>query len=96
MVNFNHDAAPERFAVIAKTLGIDIGGKTSKNVKKALFDHIRHLRHHLGISKSLGQVNVKRYDIPDLARNAINDACLLTNPRKAGKRDIEIIYEEAL
>lgn len=96
VVNFNHDAAPERFAVIAKTLGIDIRGRTSKDVKKALFDHIRHLRHHLGISKSLGQVNVKRYDIPNLARNAVNDACLLTNPRKAGKRDIEIIYEEAL
>lgn len=96
VVNFNHDAAPERFAVIAKTLGIDIRGKTPKDVKKALFDYIRHLRYCLGISKSLGQVNVKRYDIPDLARNAVNDACLLTNPRKAGNRDIEIIYEEAL
>lgn len=96
VVNFNHDAAPERFAVIATALGMDIRGKAPKEIKKALFEYIRRLRYSLGISKSLGQVGVKSFDIPDLARNAINDACLLTNPRKAGQRDIEHIYEEAL
>ncbi|MDA8136554.1 MAG: iron-containing alcohol dehydrogenase [Desulfobacteraceae bacterium] len=96
VVNFNHDAAPERFALIATALGMDIRGKVPKDIKKALFEYIRRLRYSLGISKSLGQAGVKSCDIPDLARNAINDACLLTNPKKAGQRDIEFIYEEAL
>lgn len=96
VVNFNHDATPERFAVIAKTLGMDIRGKAPKDIKKLLFEYIRRLRYSLGISKSLGQAGVKSCDIPDLARNAVNDACLLTNPRKAGQRDISFIYEEAL
>ena len=30
-----------------------------------------------------------------LAKNAINDPCMLTNPRKVNNRDIEVIYEEA-
>jgi alcohol dehydrogenase class IV len=96
VVNFNHDATPERFALIATALGMDIRGKVPKDIKKALFEYIRRLRYSLGISKSLGQAGVKSCDIPDLARNAINDACLLTNPKKAGQRDIEFIYEEAL
>jgi alcohol dehydrogenase class IV len=96
VVNFNHKASPERFAVVAKTLGMDIRGKRPKDITKDLFDYIRRLRYSLGISKNLGQAGVKACDIPDLARNAVNDACLLTNPRKAGQRDIEFIYEEAL
>ncbi len=82
--------------VIETSGDMDVRGKTPKDIKKVLFGYIRRLRYSLGISKSLGQVNVKRCDIPDLARNAVNDACLLTNPRKAGQRDIELIYEEAL
>jgi alcohol dehydrogenase class IV len=39
-------------------------------------------------------VNVS--DINNLAKNAINDACMYTNPRPAIERDIEVIYEEAL
>ena len=35
-------------------------------------------------------------DINNLAKNAINDVCMYTNPRTATKRDIEVIYEEAL
>jgi alcohol dehydrogenase class IV len=96
VINFNFDAAPKKFAVIAKTLGIDIRGMTGSQVRKALFERVRNMRMHLGISKSLGQVNVRSQDIPQLSEKAINDACLLTNPRSAGKRDLQVIYEEAL
>ncbi len=96
VVNFNHGAVPERFAVIAETLGIDLRGMTQTQVKTALFRHIHELRLSLGISKTLGQAHVRSSEIPDLARKAMNDACILTNPRKAKQRDIELIYEEAL
>ncbi len=96
VINFNFDAAPEKFKIIAATLGVDTRGMTGLQVKKALFEKVRGMRMHLGISKSLGQVNVRPHDIPHLSEKALNDACLLTNPRSAGKRDIQVIYEEAL
>ena len=96
VVNFNYAAAPERFGVIAQNLGLDTRGLNQKELKAALFGQIRSLRYQLGISKTLGQVQVKQQDISDLSEKALNDACLLTNPRKANKRDIETIYEEAL
>ncbi|MBA3010949.1 MAG: iron-containing alcohol dehydrogenase [Proteobacteria bacterium] len=96
VINFNYSAAPERFKVIAQNLGLDTRGWGQRETKNALFDKIRSLRYQLGISKSLGQVRVTQQDIPDLSEKALNDACLLTNPRKTNKRDIETIYEEAL
>ena len=85
VINFNFDAAPEKFKRIAQTLGVDTRGMTGPQVKKALFEKVRSMRMHLGISKSLGQVNVRPQDIPHLSEKALNDACLLTNPRSAGQ-----------
>ena len=96
VINFNYTAVPERFAVIAQNLGLDTRGLNQKEIRTALFDQIRSLRYQLGISKTLGRVHVKQQDISDLSEKALNDACLLTNPRKTNKRDIETIYEEAL
>ncbi|MCG8619711.1 MAG: iron-containing alcohol dehydrogenase [Desulfobacterales bacterium] len=96
VVNFNYDAVPERFLTVAQALGVDTRGMTRAEIQKALFGKIRDLRYQLGISKSLGQVNVKSADIPHLSEKAFNDACLLTNPRPADKRDLRVIYEEAI
>jgi alcohol dehydrogenase class IV len=34
--------------------------------------------------------------LPDLARNAVHDACIYTNPRRVNVADIEALYAEAL
>jgi alcohol dehydrogenase class IV len=96
VVNFNYDTVPEKFKTIAQAIGVDTRGMNQGQIKTALFETIRNLRHHLGISKSLGLVNVKTQDIPHLSEKALNDACLLTNPRTADKRDLQVIYEDAL
>lgn len=96
VINFNFSSVPERYTAIAKALGIELKGKTSKQIQRELFQFIHDLRVGLGVSKTLGQVNVRNQDIPDLSRKALNDACLITNPRTANQRDIEVLYEEAL
>ncbi|MBU0944626.1 MAG: iron-containing alcohol dehydrogenase [Proteobacteria bacterium] len=96
VINYNFDSAPERFRVIADTMGIDSRGMLPNELKGTLFRHVKDLRNQLGISKSLGLVNVTKADIPHLAMKAINDACIVTNPREANRRDLEVIYEEAL
>lgn len=93
---FNFPAAPERFQRIAETLGLDTRGKNGSEIKGDLVSYFRRLRHDLGIRKTLAGVGVKRQDIPDLSEKADHDACLVTNPRKIGRKDIETIYQEAL
>jgi len=49
-----------------------------------------------GLGQTLGQIGLLRSDIPELARKALQDACMVTNPRRPTQIDIEVIYASAL
>ena len=57
---------------------------------------VAELKKDVGITDPLGRKGVKSSVIPDLSLKAVKDACILTNPRKASKRDIEVVFEEAM
>ncbi|MBI9091220.1 MAG: iron-containing alcohol dehydrogenase [Desulfobacterium sp.] len=96
VINYNFDAAPDRFKIIAQAMGLDIRGLSNKEVRARLIDCVSALKSEVGITKTLGQRKVASSDIPQLAQKAVKDACLLTNPRKATKEDLEVIYGEAM
>ncbi len=95
VVNYNFPTSEDRYREIARACGLDTGGFTAGEINKSLFSFIRNLRFDLGIKKTLKDSGVKPDDIPLLAQKAYEDACLITNPRKSGKEDLETIYEEA-
>ncbi|MEQ8173896.1 MAG: alcohol dehydrogenase-like regulatory protein ErcA [Syntrophomonadaceae bacterium] len=94
VIAFNYDEAADRYQRIARAMGLP--GGDEKQVKKGLLDAIYRLQTAVGITRTLGELGVKPGDVPQLAKNAIMDACMATNPRGAGQRDIEVVYEEAL
>ena len=96
VVAFNHVASPKRFAHIGNALGLDLRGMTTSRQKTAVISEINRLREEAGVYHTLSQMGVSRSDIPLLAKNALNDACMVTNPRHPNQRDIEVVYEEAL
>ena len=96
VIRFNLDAAPERYRRIAETIGIDTRGMTPKELIGRITQAITDLRTKVGILDSLSSRGVRTADIPELARHAFNDACLVTNPKRARIDDIKVIYGEAL
>ncbi len=96
VVAFNFDASPERFRVIAAALAMDVRGLSSKELKNALMAEISAFKLAVGITQHLTHKGVARSDVPVLSSKALTDACMLTNPRKASKRDVEVIFEEAM
>lgn len=96
VINFNFPSSPERFKVIAETMDIDTRGMNNREINKALTNRIWEIKSLVGIDAHLEQKGIKLTDVPGLAGNAGKDVCLLTNPRKANKRDLEVIYEDAL
>lgn len=96
VIAFNYEAAPERFEAIAEAAGIDLRGLNFEEKKKALLQWIGELKREAGVDRRLGLLGVGRSDIPPLSRKALNDPCLVTNPRPATQRDLETVYEEAL
>lgn len=96
VIDYNYEAAADRFRVIAETLGIDTRGLSQSQVKRRLMQHVIALKREVGLSHKLAEQGVHPTDIPWLSENALKDPCILTNPRKSNRRDVEAVYEEAL
>ncbi|WP_075173172.1 alcohol dehydrogenase-like regulatory protein ErcA [Neptunomonas phycophila] len=96
VINFNYPEAESRFKVIAQTLGIDVRGLTTLQVKQRLIQHLVALKANVGLTQKLGINGVTPSDIPILSAKAMTDPCILTNPRRSNQRDVEVVYEEAL
>lgn len=96
VIAFNYPEAPERFRRIGEAMGLDLRGMSAGAVKNAIASQVMAIQKMVGIDHSLQHLGVAFGDIPDLARNALKDPCLATNPRRANLRDLEVIYEESL
>ncbi len=96
VVRYNYDACPERYQKIGEAIGQDLSGMSDAEKKPAIIEAIVRLEKQAGVDKTLGQLGVTKEDIPALARKAMNDVCIVTNPRPVSVKDIEAIYEEAL
>jgi alcohol dehydrogenase class IV len=96
VVRFNIATAPERYQQVGEAMGFDLRGMSERERAKRLTEELGALRQRLGIADSLAARGVRSADIPDLAQHAINDACIVTNPRHASVADVQAIYAEAI
>jgi alcohol dehydrogenase class IV len=93
VVAYNFEAAGDRYANIARSMGL---GDSVSSVLDALVNGLDRLRRDAGIQRGLRGLGVKPSDIPQLAAKALDDPCMVTNPRIPTQQDIEAIYEQAL
>lgn len=96
VVDFNFNSVPDRYITIAKTLDIPISGLNETQVKNSLIHYLKQFNQSLGINSSLSDKKVTSSDIPVLSEKAIKDPCNATNPKPPVKRDLEVIYSEAM
>ncbi|GFO66179.1 alcohol dehydrogenase-like regulatory protein ErcA [Geomonas paludis] len=96
VIDFNFDAAPERFEKIAEAFGLDLRGLPLPQKKKRLLEYVRKLKAEAGVARTLAEVGVGHDDLKLYSEHALKDPCMATNPRRASKRDIEVVYEESL
>lgn len=93
---FNVGVEADRFDRISEAMGLDLRGLTADERCARLVAAVDAFRARVGLHLTLGQRGVRSGDIPVLARHAMEDVCIVTNPRRASQRDVEVIYEEAL
>jgi len=96
VMEFNLEAAPMRFREIAIALGEDVAGLDIQAAAERAIAAVRSLIRDIGLEKGLGQIGLKEEFIPLLSRNALKDACLVTNPRRASYDDIVAIFHRAM
>ena len=96
VVRFNIEKAPERYRQIGEAMSIDMRGMTERERAKRITEALCAMRKRVGIRDSLAARGVRVADIPELAVHALDDACLVTNPRQVSSADVKTIYGEAL
>jgi alcohol dehydrogenase class IV len=96
VVDFNYGQAEERYGDIATAMGVKVAGIPSSGIRQRLVVEIRRLRETVGLGNTLSRCGVHQSELPALAEIALNDPCVVTNPRRPCQRDIEVIYEECL
>lgn len=94
VAGFNYAACPGRYDAIGAIL--QAGEREPVNGRDGIVLALRSLRESVGITDRLSDLGVVKKDLPKLAKKAIHDPCLATNPRKMTVADIEKIYEQAL
>lgn len=96
VVAYNFEQVPERYIMIGQAMGLEMSDKSLEEQKAAVIGKLGWLRREASMARSLGQLGVSREAIPELARKAMLDPCMVTNPRRPTQRDIEVIYEQCL
>ncbi len=96
VVAYNFRSAEERFRRVAEAMDIDTRGMGQSEIQKRLMNRIILLKRTVGLEAKLSELGVSVSDIPSLSGFALQDPCILTNPRKSSLRDVQVVYEEAL
>ncbi len=94
VIDLNFDSAPEKYNNISRSLGIEINSLNS--VKEKLLERIRILRENVGI-RSFIEIAGSKDDLYDLlVKNALDDPCMVTNPKELSPAEVRNIYERIL
>jgi alcohol dehydrogenase class IV len=95
VVDFNFPAASDRYVRIGEALGIEMAGLPPRGQKDRLVETLRQLRTSAGVTGGLIEVGLSQSDLSLLAKNALKDPCVVTNPVEPTVEDIARIYERA-
>jgi alcohol dehydrogenase class IV len=94
VVRFNLSVAGFRYAELARIMGLARQEAQQQEAEEDLLQGLASLRVRLGINQTLKKLGVCAEDISGLAQNALQDACMATNPRQASQEEVEQILWE--
>jgi len=96
VIRFNAAEAADRFIPLAQAARLPVQGMPGDEAGYLLADLVRTVGDRLGIPRGLANLGVREEDIETLAKNALADACLATNPRLPSQHDLATLFRAAL
>lgn len=97
VMKFNLDACEEKFANIAKAMGLNVQGCTQRQAAEKLIDEFYSLIRDLNIKCDLKAVGITEETLSELADSALTVKRLLdNNPKEMNKADIMEIYRKII
>ncbi len=95
-LEFNRSAVPERILQVGLAMGLGLPESDPTEGAGLTIEAIREMNRDLGIPRSLESIGIRREDIPEMARLALQVPAFKVNPRRATLADVESLFEAAL
>lgn len=95
VMRYNLISHYEKYADIARYLGVNTAGKSKEEAADLAIKAVEHLNQSLNIPSSLKELDVDPNDFEAMAEAAMKDQTYPTNPRKFSKEEIIEIYQVA-
>ena len=95
VMRFNGQVCPDLFRNMGRAFGLNMEGLNDYEVIETIVDAIQELSKSMNIPQRLRDVGIPKEMIPQLASQAINDACTPGNPREVTVDDLITIYNQA-
>ncbi|MEC1719753.1 iron-containing alcohol dehydrogenase [Schinkia azotoformans] len=96
VMEFNFIATPKRFTDIAEFMGIDVRGMELSEAGRKAVEQVRLLSLEIGAPQRLSDMGLKEESIQEMGKIALEDACMITNPRDVTLKDVEQLLRQAL
>lgn len=91
VIEYNLDAAEEKYARLARALGAAGEADSAGSAAKAFLAYVRKLNERLGIPASLGEAGLRREMIDDIVAQTLPSGSLAANPTEASEEDLEAL-----
>lgn len=95
VLRFNGKVCPDLFRNMGRAFGLDMNNTNDEEAVEKVVRAVQELSKKLEIPQTLQEIGIPREMLPQLAGQAINDACTPGNPRDVTVEDIINIYYEA-
>lgn len=95
VVNRNLEYSSDKYARVAKAMGVDTQRMCKEDAALCVLQQIDKLVADLELPTKLSQFDTKSEDIPLMAELAQQDICMRTNPHCFSKTEIETLYRDA-
>jgi alcohol dehydrogenase class IV len=95
VMRFNWSHAGDRYSELAAVFGLQLKDLPLREACETLVGAVARFKNHIGITSTLRDYGIQEKDIPQLARMAVNDPCMATNPVPPTISDIEAVYAQA-
>ena len=93
---FNAEAAPERYAAVARALGARVDGLSEREAARASVQAVRELKDDIGIPSGLAACGLEEAMVEPVVEEAMKSGNVAVNPRKTQAHDLAQILRNAM
>lgn len=94
VMEFNMSACIDKYADIARAMGVNVDNLSKEDAAMAAVKAVRQLAIDVSIPQTLREINIPKEGISKLAIDALNDVCTGGNPKDVTLEDIEKLYHK--